>query len=177
MAELDKAALDRHITGNYGEDQFRDDIGNLDELQDDGDVIKLADGRSLRLRIEVDQDASINDFDCYGKVEWTRRNDYGSVRPDGFSGRARIIDTDYPDNLWWEPYEELTDEQIRREMPRISDLVRYGFKGVILELLDGTDSYGRPIVVNHASLWGIDSLDNGCLAEVIGELVQELGMP
>lgn len=23
--ELDKVALDRHITGNYGEDQFRDD--------------------------------------------------------------------------------------------------------------------------------------------------------
>ena len=126
------------------------------------------------MKIECDQDATINDYDSDGKVEWTRMGNFGSVRPANFSGRARIIDVDYPHHLWWEPYEELTEEQIREETPRILDLVRYGFKGVILELCEGKDYYGKLIVVNSASLWGIDSLDNGYIHEVVFELADEL---
>jgi hypothetical protein len=143
------------------------------ELQDDGDTVDLADGRMLRLRIEVDQDASINDYDSDGKVTWSRGGE-GTTRPAGFNGRARIIEVDYPDRLWWQPCDGLTDEQIRAETPRIRDLVRYGFKGVILELCAGVDAYGRPIVVDAASLWGIDSLDDGYLATVLSDLVGEL---
>ena len=56
----------------------------------------------------------------------------------------------------------------------VLDLLEYGYKGVTLELCDGTDAYGRPVVRDVASLWGIDSLDNGYLAEVISELAGEL---
>ena len=147
---------------------------DLSTLCEDGDTLMLEDGRVLRLKIECDQDTSINDFDCYGKVEWTRINDFGSVRPANFSGRARIIDTDYPCNLWWEPYEELTEVQIREEKPRVLYLVRYGFKGVILELCHGNDYYGKLIVIGCASLWGIDSLDNGYIHDVVSELTGEL---
>ena len=149
---------------------------DLSELRDDGDVLKLDDGRVLRLRVEVDQNASINDYDSDGRVEWTRNNpDTGhSQRPSTFNGTARIIDRDRNSCLWWQPYEDLTTEQIREEEPRILELVTYGFKGIVLELLDGRDAYNRPIVADIASLWGVDSLEDGYLAEILNDLVSEL---
>lgn len=41
MRDLDKAALDRYITGNWGEDQFKeisdeDEIGFPDDIPEDG---------------------------------------------------------------------------------------------------------------------------------------------
>jgi hypothetical protein len=157
---------------------------DLSELTDDGDTIEIEDGRKLRLRIEVDQDASINDYDSDGKVEWTRRDrDYGrTVRPDDFDGAARIIETDGDSSLWWQPPSPKmigcvwTPEQMRSEQARITELVRYGFRGVVLELLDGVDAYNRPIVKEVASLWGIDSLENGYLASVLYDLLAELNL-
>lgn len=148
---------------------------DLTELRSDGDTIELEDGRSLRLQIETDQDASINDYESDGKIEWARSG-YGHTRPDGFTGRARIIEWDYPHVLWWEPYSELTDEQIKAEQPRIRELARFGFHSVILELLDGEDAYGRPIVVESTSLGGVDSVDPQYLLEIVGELASELGL-
>lgn len=154
---------------------------DLEDLRADGDTVKMDDHRELRLRIEVDQDATINDDEADGKVEWVRGDrDWSPMRyprPNGFDGSARIIDHDNGYALWWQPYEGLTDEQIRSERPRILDLVRYGFKGVILELLETiVDSQGgsHTVVVDTASLWGIDSLENGYLLEVVQELAAEL---
>ena len=151
---------------------------DLSSLQDDGDTLTLEDGRVLRLKIEVDQDASINDYEGDGRIEWTR-DDCDWVprrthRPADFSGRSRIIKRDDGYSLWWEPYSELTEDQIRKEEPRIRELVEYGFKGVILELCQGTDFYEQYVVQNVASLWGIDSLANGYLTEVVRELADEL---
>lgn len=156
------------------------DVSTLDlgELSQDGDTIKMDDGRALRLRIEVDQDASINDYDSDGRVEWVRGDrDWSPVRyprPDGFDGRARIIIRDNGSAMWWQPYEELTEAQIVENAPRIVELVNFGFSGVLVELLDGTDAYGRPIVADVASLWGIGSLETGYLSEVVSELVEEI---
>jgi hypothetical protein len=151
---------------------------DLAQLQDDGDTLEVDQTRALRLRIEVDQDASMNDYDGDGKVEWVRIDQSWSPsrhqRPDSFTGRARVIDHDFPYVLWWEPWKGATDEQIVANTGRIVDLVRFGFKGVILELCDGRDAYGHWIVTKTASLWGIDSLDNGYLAEVVRDLVEEL---
>lgn len=146
---------------------------DFSSLTDDGDTLELDDGRVLRLKIEVDQDASINDFD-YGKAEWTRSNNFGSVRPAEFSGRARKIDVDSPYSLWWEPWEGATDEQIHESIPRIVDLVRFGFKGVILELWSTCDHCNAKSLVKDASLWGIDSLDNGYIHDVVTELAGEI---
>jgi len=151
---------------------------DLGELSQDGDILKMDDGRALRLRVEVDQDASINDYDSDGRVEWVRGvRDWSPVRyprPDGFDGRARILIRDNGSAMWWQPYESLTEAQIVEDAQRIVELVTFGFSGVIVEMLDGTDAYGRPIVANVASLWGISSLDNGYLSEVVSELVDEL---
>jgi hypothetical protein len=150
---------------------------DLSQLSDDGDVMKLDDGRMLRLRIEVDQDASINDYESDGKAEWTSNDTWNghSTRPEGYTGRARIITRESRGSLWWEPYPDMTDEQVKAELPRIKDLMDYGFKGVILELCDGYDAYTRPIVVAVASLWGVDLNGNdNYIAFVVGELAHEL---
>ena len=91
---------------------------DLTGLTQHGDTLELDDGRMLRLLVEPDQDTSVTDFDCYGRFEWTRENDYGPVRPHDFTGRARILKHSWHESLWWEPYEELTEQQIRTEQPR-----------------------------------------------------------
>ena len=152
---------------------------DLAQLQDDGDTLELDETRALRLRIEVDQDANINDFDCYGRVndERLRTNGYGyKMRPEGFTGNAEKLWWGNDGPWWWEPPADVkrTDPSFREFRVTVCQLLAYGFKGVTLELLEGRDAYGRPIVTRTASLWGIDSLDNGYLAEVVGELVAEL---
>lgn len=147
---------------------------DLTSLTSDGDTLKLDDERMLRLKIEPDQDYSINDYDSDGKIEWSRQNDYGSVRPAGFSGRARIIKHHHWQDLWWEPY-ELTEEQIAQEMPRIVNLIEYGFNGVTLELCEDTDAYGEPIVTKFASLWGIEwDADRDYIRSIVSDLADEL---
>lgn len=151
----------------------------LKDLNSHGDTLDLGDGRTLRLVIEVDEDTTLNDYDSDGKVQWTRSNVYSghSTRPDGFTGRARIIIRDGNNSLWWEPYFELTEEQIKAEQPRIVDLVTYGWKVITLEILQGEDFYGKPIVVNAATLGGVDlSGDDNYLASVVSDLASELGV-
>jgi hypothetical protein len=150
---------------------------DLTDLQNDGNTIELTDGRRLRMRIEVDQDASINDYEADGRVEWTRDNSYGSQRPADFTGRARNLDHSFGSTLWWEiPAPEMigdvwTDAEMRSQEARIRKLVEYGFSVVTLELLDGADAYGRPVVTQYQRLGGIDSVDNG---EYLTELVRDL---
>ena len=136
----------------------------------------------LRLRFEPDQDYGINDYDSDGRIEWTRRNDYGAVRPSTMDGSARVIDTDYPYSLWWQPPgKEIIgdtpwdDATMRREESRVRDLVRFGFQGIILEVLQGEDAYRRPVVVGVASLWGIEwDVDAVYLAGVVSDLAAEV---
>lgn len=141
-------------------------------LTDDGDVFELADGRSLRLRIADDQDASINDYDCYGKVEWIQRGRHQAPRPSGFDGKARKL-WGSSDPFWWQPWDGATDEQIAEAAERIKELAEYGFKLVGLELretlLDGR-KFEHTIVVDTAWIGGVDAF----YPELIGELASEL---
>lgn len=155
---------------------------DLDDLRSDGDVVDLPDGRKLRLRIEPDEDASINDYDSDGRIEWTRDTWRGSVRPDGFNGAARIIERDGGSSLWWQPpglditgtpWDAAT---FRAEETRIRELARYGFSVVILEVLEGTDAYGRPVVANFASLGAVDGATGDYLAEIVRDLAGELDL-
>ena len=153
---------------------------DLSSLEDDGDTLELEDGRVLRLKITVDPDASINDFDCYGKVydgPALRRNDMGYYpRPPGFTGNAERLWYGNDGPWWWEPYAD-----IKRGTPefdemrcQVQELLAFGYKGVILDLISSCDHCGRSGVIKSASLWGIDSLDNGYIHEVVSELASEL---
>ena len=160
-------------------------MGKLDTLLDrfDGDraEVKLSRGRMLRLRIEPDQDSDLNDFDCYGRTAPTKRSrysDYPDTRPQGFDGNAEKIWLG-GDAIWWQPPADgpaRGTAEFRSLRALVRDLAEYGFHGVVLELTRGVDAYHRPIVRNVASLWGIDSLEDGYLREVAGELAAELGI-
>jgi len=159
---------------------------DLSDLRDDGDTVDLPDGRTLRVRIVVDEDHSVTDEEFWGEFEWVRgsRWDDHTRRPDGFDGNAEIFDRDHGSVLWWQPprgdyalsYGRGTKEfaEFRQS---VRDLLNYGFKGVIVELLDGFDAYQRPIVTQSESLWGIDSVEDGALAYVVADLVAEMHLP
>lgn len=148
---------------------------DLSTLTNDGDTLELADGRTLRLRFEPDPDSSINDYDSDGRVEWTRNNDYGAVRPDGFTGRARILEKHLGSSLWWEPYEDLTEDQIRSEEFRIHQLVEYGFNVVFLELCDGEDAFGRPVVKEYETLGMVEWDASGAyLKDILEGMLAEM---
>jgi hypothetical protein len=153
----------------------------LSELTEDGDVVDLGEGNSLRLKIKPDECTTINDFEYMGRIEWSRGHWEGSVRPDGFDGLSRIIDRDRQSALWWQPWEGCTEAEAKANEARIKQLCEYGYSLVTVELLNGKDGYGRPIVTDVASLGGIDFTGSysECqeqLADILSELVIELGI-
>lgn len=163
---------------------------DLTDLTGDGDTIDLDDGRLLRLRIFPDEDATINDYESDGRIEWTRGDRAWSPmrypRPEGFNGAARIIERDGGSALWWQPPGlEITGTAwdaatMRKEEARIRDIVRFGFSVVVLELCEKEDAYGRPIVIGTESLGGVDLVDDnpawGALQDVLGELAAEMNL-
>ena len=154
----------------------------IDLLRTDGDFVVLGNGSILRLLIQPDDSYSINDYDSDGRVEWVSGDsNWWPVRyprPDGFTGRARIIERDHGSALWWEPYWDLTEAQISAELPRIKELCQYGFSRITLELCRGRDYYGLPIVVDSATIGGVDAVseNHDYLQSVLQDLLSELDM-
>jgi len=164
----------------------------LDALDKDGASYDLGDGRTVRLSIEPDHDASVRDYECYGEVSehayrYTDREGR-TERPDGFDGNAEKIEVDRGLWVWWQPPRgEMAwtepdgtparrgSETFRKCRESVIDLLRCGFTGVVLTVTDECDCCGQD-VTETASLWGIDSLDDGYLADVVGDLLSELGI-
>lgn len=151
------------------------------ELADDGDVLKLDDGRMLRLRLAVDEDTSINDFDGFGKTEqYSHRYIYEegrAQRPSNFTGNSEKVQISRGDWIWWEPPtngpKRGTPEFVEFRQ-QVRDLLECGFYVVTLELCDGTDAYGRPIVVDMTSLGGVDDVSSKYLPEVVADIAWEI---
>ena len=154
---------------------------DLSTLMENGDTLTLEDGRVLRLKIEPDYDASINDFDCYGQV-WENslpRNEMGYyTRPSTFTGNAEKLSWGNDGPWWWEPPTDVSrsDEMFRSLRDSVIQLLAYGFSGVMLELCKGNDYYGKLIVVNSVSLWGVDDATGGAIVDILADLADELGV-
>lgn len=156
----------------------------MEALTDDGDTFQLSDRESLRLRIAEDPYSSINDYDSDGSVEWTSNNDHGSVRPDHFTGTARIIQRDHNSALWWQPPGAdiigdipWTAEQMRTEEARIRDLIENGFLIVTLELretLRDLANGDHEVCVTRASVGGVDKFYPELISELVAEIVTTL---
>jgi hypothetical protein len=149
-------------------------IPDMTDLTDDGDTIDLGNGLSLRLRIETDMDTDVNDFDCYGKVEWTSGG-YGLTpnRPDDFTGAARIIARDRGSALWWQPWTGATEQEANDFLPTIRERVEYGFYLIGLELRETvTDSRGGSHTVELDTAWlgGVDDTSAETLADILPDL-------
>lgn len=158
---------------------------DLSSLTSDGDTVEVDESRTLRLRILPDADIDpFDDSDFWGKIAplgASPRNDYGErERPTGFDGNAEKLSVaSNGETVWWQPPAdgpERTDPIFAKFRQNVLDLLENGMCGVVLEILDGKDAYGTPVVVKTESLWGIDSLENGYLAVVVKDLAQELGL-
>lgn len=160
----------------------------LEKLRHDRDTVTLETGCTLRLRIEGTERSAIeniNDCDAYGKVAWVeddRNSVYGhhKDRPEGFDGAARILHPSgwhIQDPVWWQPCSTVIEagpEAIAKTAKLVTRLLGDGFYTIIVELLDGKDAYGRPIVVDVASLGGCDDGTPEYVATVLTDLVSEL---
>lgn len=157
----------------------------VEMLTSDGDTYDLDDERTLRLRIEADDNNPFAETDVYGEVihaedrSLYEKNTGRWHRPDHFTGDAEKIQGGRSDTYWWQPPKDGpkrgTPEFVKfRALVR--DLIEFGSKIVVIEVMKGTDAYGRGIVIEVASLGGIDSLDDGYLAEVVADLVTELDL-
>lgn len=149
-------------------------LGGDDLIHEEDDF--MVEGYALRLYVKQDEHTSVMEDEFYGKFEWARGGGSGTLRPKDFDGNAEKLNVNRGDSLWWQPPDEVkrSDEGFVKFKANVLNLLEYGFSGVVLELLHGEDAYNNPIVVQVASLWGIDSLENGYLKEVVHELVEEL---
>lgn len=146
------------------------------DLRDDGDTVTIGPRHAVRLVIRPDMDTSINDYDCYGKIEWIDRGHHRGNRPDGFNGAAMKL-WGSSDPFWWQPPAGITTEQAREESSFIRELAEYGFSLVGLELLEVVeDSLGgdHTVEVDAAWLGGVDSVDGEYLAAIVRDLATEL---
>lgn len=155
-------------------------VFDLYALDEDGATVDLGEGRTLRLRIVPDESWSIfDDGDWYGKLAWVDdRRDYRPQRPQGFTGNAEILGIGRGnDRVWWEPPADVprTAENFDALRRSIIDAMEEGAVGVILEVLEGEDAYGRPIVREADSLWGVVGHDHDYLREIVQDLADNLG--
>lgn len=153
-------------------DQERQEI----EALDDGESFKLDDGRTIRFKVELDDTNPFDDYDCYGKIAWVGRG-YRENRPDGFDGNAEKLQANRSDQVWWQPPADVkrTDPGFAKFRRQVTDLLEFGMCGYVLELCDGKDAYGRDIVVDVQSLWGIEPFaEDSYRVEIIGELLSEM---
>ncbi len=164
-------------------------------LTDDGDEYALSDHQMLRLKIEQDE-SSVDMWsdDCYGNlalVEWPRHGGHEKPRPEGFNGRARKIQANRSDAYWWQPPADVNDAHVGDLMQLVTSIVREGFYSVGVELMDGTDAYGRSIVTHAQWLSGIEPMAgtweqeryaasrayyNDTIREQVVELLNEIGV-
>jgi hypothetical protein len=143
----------------------------------------MPDGRSLRLRVELDDWAQPGDDDFHGSFAPVdhRTNAYGySRRPDGFDGNSEKLWVGRSDEVWWQP----PKNGPKRGTPEfdvfrrnVRDLMEFGYQVMTVELVDGADCYGRGTVLAAESLCGIEPYaDAGYRREIVAELAAELGI-
>ena len=150
-------------------------------------TVDLGDGRAVRLRVEIDDSNPMNDDEDFnGKfafVTGTRTHDYiggHNPRPAGFTGNAEIL-RGRGDPIWWEPPTDIT---IKRGSPEwsnyrqeVMELLEYGYRGYVLELCEGKDFYGKPVVKDMRSVWHVEwNADGDYQRELIRDLLSEIGI-
>lgn len=146
-------------------------------LTHDGDTVDLEGGDTLRLVFRPDDSNPFEEADSYGRVEWARRSRRNQQqRPSGFDGNAEKLYVG-GDAFWWQPPADVkrTGPGFDALRTTVRDLAEFGYIGVVVERLSGQDAYQRPIVVNVASLWGIEpDPDPEYLQTVVADLIAEV---
>lgn len=144
-------------------------------------TLELPNGMTLRYRQEQDDTTTVNNYDYLGKVAVISRWESQSQRPEGFDGMAEKISTQW-DTFWWQPPDDLrkgwvTYEHKNHLRNAVRDVLSYGFQVLFVELCDGDDAYGNPVVVDYACLGGVEPFtDDDDVAEYVHDLVYEVNV-
>ena len=144
---------------------------------------EIDDTTRLTVEMTYDEDTSINDYDCYGRMEWTRNDVCGhSVRPDDFDGRARIMDRQYNETLWWQPAEwEFDPTHIAEDFAHACRLNREGFgllRVTLFETLEDSHNGSHEVIVDTFCIGGCDTSNLEDYADYIEDGIHELlGIP
>lgn len=148
---------------------------------DDGDTFELEDGRTLRFRVEPDQDSTIRDDEFYGafsEYAFDYSDESGRQRPAGMNGNAEKLRCDRGSFVWWQPPADVPrgSEAFATFRANVSEILEFGYQTIGVEVLAGTDAYGRPIVVDAAWLGGVEPWSYGRLdQQYVSDLCAELG--
>lgn len=150
----------------------------LDALEDDDDRYELSDTVTLRLKSLPDDGDPFQETDTYGQIADAEYRGSYPPRPDGFDGNAEKMWLQQNGGcVWWQPPADVkrTDDGFKELRDLVNDIASFGHHGLVLEWLEGSDAYGRPIVRFSASLWGLEPfLDNAYRRTIVGELLGEL---
>ena len=133
--------------------------GWADDLQVQGFyAIPFAEDYCFEYSEDYDSCLSINEFDCYGQVQWNDK------RPLGFDGSAEIIDRGRNGKLWWLPYREgkkIYNSSKERQV--VMDICNYGFRVITLKLIGPTWDANRVkhrTVLAQSSIGGLEPFVN-----------------
>ena len=139
-------------------------------------TLELDNGKTLRFRMSPD-DTRINDWDCYGKVVHIWKGD--DARPQDFDGMAEKIHTPF-DSYWWQPPQDLRSgwhnyENKNKFRQTIVDILTFGFDNYWIELCDGENAYGEPVVQDYTVCGGFEPLQNDDdVADTLMDMAYEL---
>lgn len=150
----------------------------------DGGIATLPDGRTLRLVISDDDDYTIHDDgDWYGQIVHVSKCRQDHIhgyyrRPDSFDGAARKM---YVDRTiyWWQPPSDVKDQaEIVRLRDSVRDTLTYGFQCVTVQLCDGRDYYGQPIVADATSIGGVEwhKMDDTDKRDIVADVMDHFGL-
>jgi len=158
-----------------------------------GDTYEMEDGRTLRLVIEPDTDTHVNDYECYGETSkyayrYTDREGRAE-RPAHFDGNAEKIEVDRGLWVWWQPprgemaWTEPDGTPARRGSEtfdkcrsEVIDLLRAGFYSVGIEVAHDCPTCTHTHQADSAYIGGVDSVANGYLADLLPDLLSEVGI-
>jgi len=136
-------------------------------------AIPFAEDYCFECSEDSDSCLSINEFDCYGQVQWANN------RPTGFDGSAEIIDRGRDGKLWWLPYREgkkVYNSSKARQI--VMDICNYGFRVITLKLIGPTWDANRVkhrMVLAQSSIGGLEPfVDHSDVIEDLAcEVLQE----
>ena len=162
----------------------------LDALTSDGDTFDIDDTHQLRLTIEHDDQASINDYDCYGTVSWVDSYRSGRARrPSEMDGAAAKLQVGRGDWVWWQPPRDMTSakrwggdpdewaQQLNALREHVTELVEYGFSVVGVQLHELVlDSRGHEhwVLLNADYIGGVDSVKPEYLRDYLADMISGL---
>jgi hypothetical protein len=135
--------------------------------------LDLANGYSLELSCSPDDCCTIDEFETYGKVEWSRSRQ----RPQGFDGSAEVLIRNPCERLWWQPYRE--GKQVYKDCRfAVCEILEYGFYVYTVSLhgpaLDGAGNSHTVCLVSD-SIGAIEPLLNDKqLLPIIDDLLSNL---